>query len=139
MRIGSTMATIDTTALVASSAVLTTGAATPAVLTLSTGRAVALAPWTTSEITMPATTGNHWLPAKKSPGSPTVTVSDADAAPKTSPPDAGRTAVWTTSFTLSTAGTLSATTSIASSTDRMPMTQPFSSQVQPEGSVRRSV
>ena len=62
------MATIDMTTLVKSSAVLTTGASTPAVVTLRTGRAVALAPWTTSEMTTPATTGTHWLLAKKSPG-----------------------------------------------------------------------
>jgi hypothetical protein len=55
------------------------------------------------------------------------------------PPAVGRTNVWTTSLTLSSAGTLSATTSTVSSTATIAMTQPFSSQLQPDGSVTRSV
>ena len=43
------------------------------------------------------------------------------------------------SLTLSSAGTLSATTSTASSTATIAITQPFSSQAQPCGSVTRSV
>ncbi len=55
------------------------------------------------------------------------------------PPDVGRTNVWMVSLTESSAGTLSATTSITSSTVTIASTQPFSSQDQPAGRPTRSV
>ena len=55
------------------------------------------------------------------------------------PPAVGRTNVWMASLTLSSAGILSATISTTSSTATIAITQPFSSQAQPCGSVIRSV
>jgi RecB family endonuclease NucS len=88
---------------------------------------------------MPAAIGTHWWLEKNSPGSLTVTVCELDAAPNARPPAVGRITVWITSLTWSTTGTLSATNSIASSTARIAMVQPFSSHDQPLGSVIRSV
>ena len=59
--------------------------------------------------------------------------------PNTMPPAVGRMNVWMVSFTLSSAGILSATTSTASRTATIAITQPFSSQAQPPGRVTRSV
>ncbi len=55
------------------------------------------------------------------------------------PPEVGRTNVWMVSLTLSSAGILSATTSMTSSTATIVITQPFSSHAHPCGSVIRSV
>ena len=55
------------------------------------------------------------------------------------PPAVGRTNVWMASLMLSSAGILSATISTTSSTATIVITQPFSSQAQPCGSVTRSV
>ena len=59
--------------------------------------------------------------------------------PNTMPPAVGRTNVWMASLMLSSAGILSATISIISSTPTIDITQPFSSHAQPCGSVTRSV
>ena len=55
------------------------------------------------------------------------------------PPAVGRTKVCTVSLTVSRAGILSATISTASNTATTAITQPFSSQVQPDGRVMRLV
>ena len=55
------------------------------------------------------------------------------------PPEVGRTNVWIASLMLSSAGILSATISTSNSTATIAITQPFSSQAQPCGSVIRSV
>jgi hypothetical protein len=62
-----------------------------------------------------------------------VAVWDDEPAPKTMPPAVGRTTVCTMSLTWSTTGTLSATTSIASSTTRIAITQPLESHCEPLG------
>lgn len=73
------------------------------------------------------------------PGSVTAGVSAAVPEPNTIPPAVGRTTVWTTSLMLSSAGILSATTSITSSAATIASTHPFSSQAQAGGRVTRSV
>jgi hypothetical protein len=127
------IATSETTTLVASSAVLATGAPIPAVVALMTGRAADFSRCTPSAISTPTTTGTHWLDEKKAAGSLTVTVSEDEPAPKARPPAVGRTTVWTTSLMWSTTGTLSATTSTASRTARIAMTQPLPSHCQLPG------
>ncbi len=69
----------------------------------------------------------------------TAAVCEAVPEPNTMPPAVGRTNVWITSLTLSSAGTLSATISTTSSTATIAITQPFSSQAQACGSDTRSV
>ena len=102
--------TVPTTARM-SSPVETTGAPAPAVVTFTAGRAVALTACTPPAMTTPATSSTT--------GS-TVPCCEEETASR--PPAAGRTTVWTTSLTWSTAGTLSATTSTRSSTAMSPMT-----------------
>ena len=83
---------------------------------------------TTSATTTPTTIGIHWPDCANAPGSVTAGVCAAVPEPKTMPPDVGRTNVWMASFTLSSAGILSATISTTSSTATIVSTQPFSSQ-----------
>ena len=119
--------------------VLSTGAATPAVATLATGRTADFVSDTTSAVTTPIATGIHCPDCANAPGSATADVWAAVPDPNTMPPAVGRMNVWMTSLTLSRAGILSATTSTTSSTATIAITQPFSSQAQPCGSVTRSV
>ena len=119
--------------------VLSTGAATPAVATLAAGRTAVLVKCTTSAVTTPIATGTHWPVRANSAGSVTAAVWAAVPDPNTMPPAVGRTKVCTVSLTVSRAGILSATISTASNTATTAITQPFSSQVQPDGRVMRLV
>src|SRR6266540_1115729 len=101
------------------------------------GRTVALAPWTTRAITAPTRIGTQLGVFADASG--TVRVDAPAVAPKARPPAVGRTTVPRTSLTWSTIGTLSATTSMTSSTDRISSTQPFCSQSHCGGSLIRSV
>ena len=83
--------------------------------------------------------GIHCPDCAKAPGSATADVWAAVPDPNTIPPAVGRTKVWMASLTLSSAGILSATTSMTSRTATIVITQPFSSQAQPCGKDTRSV
>jgi hypothetical protein len=130
---------MDMLTLMPSSTVLTTGAPTPIVVALMTGRALAFTPCTASESRMPATTGTQALLLKNSDGLFTVTVSDEALAPNTRPPAVGRTTVCTMSLMWSTTGSLSATTSITRSAPTIASTTGCSSQRQDSGSEMTSV
>ncbi len=90
---GSRIATNTNPTLVKSSTVLKTGAATPAVATLATGRTAVFVRCTTRATTTPIAIGTHWPDVTKAPGSVTAAVCDAVPEPKTMPPAVGRTKV----------------------------------------------
>src|SRR5882757_429194 len=138
-RTGSRIAAKTRPTLATSSIVLSTGAATPAVATLAAGRTVDFVSDTTSAVTTPTAIGIHWPDCANAPGSVTAEVWAAVPDPNTMPPAVGRTNVWMTSLTLSSAGILSATTSTTSRAATIDITQPFSSHAQVWGNVTRSV
>ena len=72
---------------------LKTGAATPAVATLATGRTAVFVRCITRATTTPIAIGTHWPDETKAPGSVTAAVCDAVPAPNTMPPAVGRTTV----------------------------------------------
>src|SRR5688500_13705430 len=93
--------------LVASSKVLSTGAAILAVATLAAGRTADLVSDTASATTTPTTTGIHCPDCAKAPGSVTADVWADVPDPNSIPPAVGRTNVWMASLMLSRAGVLS--------------------------------
>src|SRR5690606_36563096 len=111
-RIGAKIATRLRPRAPLSSATLATGAPVPAVVVLTTGRAAVFSRWTARAMTMPSTQPIHGFSAiQVELSSPAAAL----VALNTTPPEAGRIAVWITSFTVSTAGTLSSTNSAARS------------------------
>ena len=123
-----------------SSTVETTGAAAPALRVLTAGRETVLVTCTTRAITAPVATGIQACEERNASGSVTVAVCPPRSIPaiwavaeepKTMPPAVGRTKVCSRSLKESTTGTLSATTSTASSTARTVRTHPFDSQAKP--------
>ena len=65
----------------------------PAVAMLATGRTAVLVRCMTSATTTPMAIGIHWPDDTNAPGSVTAAVCEAVPAPKTMPPDVGRTTV----------------------------------------------
>jgi hypothetical protein len=99
--------------------VLATGAPTPAVPALITGRVADFSACTASATTMPSSQlAQGFAVIQVEPSSSAAAL----VALKTTPPEAGRTTVWIASFTLSTTGTLSRTISAVSSTAMMAST-----------------
>ena len=124
---------------VPSSAAEIAGAAKPKVAAFSTMRVSALNPWVISAITMPMTRGLMKLLSSSEDGLLTAGVCIPTPALNTTPPAAGRITVETRSFTVSTAGILSATNSKISSPPNKTRAQGSVSQLHASGRVMKLV